>query len=279
VEAVVSDHAQRQRVIVGNQPLAGYGRRHRNQQPFGKIGDGLRRLGVIGPAAGDDHRSPGADQIVRRFLQFPACAPRTVGGIGGTFGLGIQIDTVIRQFPRHDLFRKSQMNGPGEAGSGDSKGAPNDLGNLGHTFEDSGPLGDGIEEFLAIQFGNGLLAFTGQRDVGGDQNDRYGGGIRFGNARNRIQRSGAAGTLAKPRFVRQPGVSIGHERGRPLVPGKDVPDGRKGAVKGFIERKAGVAGNAEYPFHAVRLQHFDQNLSAVHTVSLPKIVEIGTDFV
>jgi hypothetical protein len=62
----------------------------------------------------------------------------------------------------------------------------------------------------------------------------------------------------------QASICIGHEGGRPLISGQNVPDTRRGMIKGIIKRQAGISGNAKNDLNPVRQKHFYYDLSAYH---------------
>ncbi len=264
VEAVVADDPQRQRVLVRHDALAGNGGDHRRAEPLRQRDDLGAGLGVVGAAAGDNDGTARAAELPGQLLEHLATAAGAEGRVFAAVRLGVDRVRLARVLALERLLGQGQVHRAGSAGGGDAEGAAEGFRNLAHVLEHARPLGDGLEELLAVELGDGLLALAAERDVGGHQDDRDGGGVGLGHPRDGIERACAAGAFADPGLVGQARVGVGHERSGAFVAGHHVADAFPGVVERLVEGNAGVPGDTEDEVHLVLPQHVHDDVGADH---------------
>lgn len=182
MKSVVADDAQRQRMVVGHQTLAGNCRYHGSCQPLGNSQNRTVGRRVIGPAAGDDHRTFCSDHQIGETLQHIPGPAGAIGWITAARFFGIYICFCFRKRAFQHLLGQGEVHRPRSAGGGDAKSTPKDFGYIVHILDDVGPLGNRFKKLQGIEFSYGLFALTGQRDIRGNEDDRHGGRIGFGDA-------------------------------------------------------------------------------------------------
>jgi hypothetical protein len=262
--AVAAHHPHRQRVAVGEASLTADGGRHGRVQGLGQGRELTLGARDDHPAAADEERVlGGADDLRRRpdLGRIGRHAPRRVGA-----ERGIRPDLVGRHGLVLDIEGKAQMSGPGPARGHGREGRAQGPRDGGGAVDHLVPLGQGPEQRLLIELGQGEAAPRGDGDIGGDREHGHRGLVGLDDTRQDVGGAAAARPLADAHLAGDPGVGVGHVGRRALVPGEDMGDAVIEPVEGVVERQAGVAAEAEHDLDLVGLQHADDGLRASEVV-------------
>ncbi len=218
--AVAADHADGERVVLGDAALTADGGRDRHLQQLGERAQ-------LGLGAGD-HRAAAADQerAVRREDRLRGRDDRAGLGRGAARreqperGIGMEQGLVDRLLL--DVEWQADVGSTRPAGGHVAEGGAQRLRDPGAAVDHPVPLGERPEQRLLVELGQDVAAARGDRDVGGHGEDRDRGLVGLDHARQDVGGAAAGRPLADPDPAGDARIGVRHVGGRALVAGQDV---------------------------------------------------------
>ena len=265
--AVAADHAERQRMILGDAALAADGGGDGRLEQLGQLAQFPLGTGHHRATAADEQRALGGQDRLRRRLDRRRLGRRAPGGIGAERGIGVHRSLVDRVLL--DVERQPEMHGAGPAGGHVAERRAHGDRDLFGAVDHLIPLGQRAEQRLLVQLGQHAAAPRADGDVRRDGEYRDRGLVGLDHAGQDVGGATAGRPLAHPDPAGDPCVGISHVRGRALVAGQQMGDAVVEAMERIVERQAGVAAQAEDVAHAVQLQHAHQRLRPGQSVHPP----------
>ena len=215
---VVGEHAQPERVRLGNGPAAHHRRDDGRAEPVSERRELPRRAGRDDAPTRHDERALGRAQTLGRVLDQLriACGPSRVKGLATTFAL-----------PYQEIRGQRQRDGPRPRRAEQMKGVLHGGGNVPPFGDGLRPARDGLEAVDLIRhLVERTQAFPDERrgNVGHEHEDGLGAREGFHKGRQHVGGPGPGGDHDHARPARGPRVAVGHEARALLVAGEDVRD-------------------------------------------------------
>src|SRR5215211_8580089 len=126
------------------------------------------------------------------------------------------------------------------------------------------PLGYRPEEALLVQLGEDAAPLLVDRRIGGQTEQRYCRALRLGDARQDVRGASSARTFADTDPPADPGIDVGHEGRRSLIPRHDVLDVTSSVAKSVVKRHSSVAGKPKDMINAGLGKNIDERSRSLH---------------
>src|SRR5215203_6196077 len=126
------------------------------------------------------------------------------------------------------------------------------------------PLGYRPKETLLIQLGENAATVLVDWRIRGQTEQRDCRALRLGNTGQDVGSATATRTFTDTETSTHPGINVGHEGGRPLIPGHDMLDGTSSVAKCVIKGHSGIAGKTKHMLYAGSGENIDERSRPLH---------------
>ena len=217
-------------------------------------------VGQVDPAAGEDHRPPGAGQQRRRGLDVDRVGARAPSRQPAGGGIGRQIRGRERVAAVRDVLADVEQHRPRPAAGGDRVRPPHELGDALDPLDPDRLLDGRPQDRQLIGLLGGVLAGDHRVALARQRDHRHAGAERLRQAGDEVGGAGTERAVADAGDLGDAGVGVGHEGAVALVLDEHVVELAADVVQRVVVRQQLKAADPERHPRAVGLQHPDQRL-------------------